>query len=47
MTRVRARRTGPVAVPLPAFLREGGTADWPDIFAGLAILSVRSMAESV
>ena len=24
-------------LPLPAFLREGGTADWPDIFAALAI----------
>lgn len=24
-------------LPLPAFLREGGTADWPDVFAALAI----------
>lgn len=24
-------------LPLPAFLREGGTADWPDILAGLAL----------
>lgn len=24
-------------LPLPAFLREGGAADWADIFAGLAI----------
>lgn len=24
-------------LPLPAFLREGGAADWPDIFAALAI----------
>lgn len=24
-------------LPLPVFLREGGAADWPDIFAGLAI----------
>lgn len=24
-------------LPLPAFLREGGAADWPDILAGLAI----------
>ncbi len=23
--------------PLPAFLREGGVADWPDIFAGARI----------
>ncbi len=24
-------------LPLPAFLREGGTADWPEVFAALAI----------
>lgn len=24
-------------MPLPVFLREGGAAEWPDIFAGLAI----------
>lgn len=25
-------------LPLPAFLREGGSADWPDIFAALRLL---------
>lgn len=35
----RAAATGyePRLLPLPAFLREGGAADWPDILAGLRL----------
>ena len=33
-------------LPLPAFLAAGGAADWPDIFAGLAITG-RFLARSI
>ncbi len=37
VSRAAAAGYEPRLLPLPAFLREGGTADWPDILAALTI----------